>query len=100
MSTTPLFRWSTGEYAGFFLQGSIFDRDGFYLGWVEENTSAWRTNGHFWGQVVEGCYLMRYDAMAEPAGQLPRIPPIPPMPPAEPSDRPARDVVTGWSEAI
>jgi hypothetical protein len=100
MSTTPLFRWSSGEYIGFYHQGSIYDRECFYLGWVEPNTSAWRTNGHFWGQLVEGCYLMRFDAYPEPAALVPRIPPIAPMPPAEPAARPGRAAVPGWSEAL
>lgn len=39
-----LYTWS-GRYCGFILNNYIFDRHSKYLGWLENDGRAWRSNG-------------------------------------------------------
>jgi hypothetical protein len=99
MSYTPLFRWS-GEYAGFISNGHIFDSQSNYLGWVEQNGSAWRQDGHFAGQIVDDHYILKKTMRVDPIPRIPRIPPIPPIPPIAAINRIGKIGKIGWSKAL
>ena len=96
---TPIFRWS-GEYFGFIYKGNFFDAEGEYLGWVEDDGSVWNRDGTYLGELVEGCYILRNTIKMEPTPKMPKIPPIPPIPPIPKPDRIGRIGKIGWEDAL
>ena len=67
----------SGLYFGFIRNGTIYDSDGCYLGWVEADGSAWRRDGRYIGELDRAGYLLR--DLSRPAHE-PRTPPRAPMP--------------------
>jgi hypothetical protein len=95
----PIHRWS-GEYVGFVSNGRLFDAHSNYLGWVEDDGRAWKADGRFLGEIVEGNYLLRRASMIEPIPRIPRIPPIPPISPIPRINRIGRIDRMGWDDAV
>ena len=77
---TPLFRWD-GQYWGFISNGHIFNSNGEYRGWIENDGRAWREDVAYLGVVVENNYILPNTMNLDPIPRIPRIPPIPPIPP-------------------
>jgi hypothetical protein len=96
---TQFFRWD-GSYLGFDSGDYLFDRNGAYIGWIEEDRSVWRSDGTYAGEVVEGDYIMRRSIMVPPVPQVPRVPPIPPVPLVPPVPRVPRVPMVGWDEVF
>lgn len=75
---------STGQYLGFILNNSLFDRDSVYLGWIENKRNVWDKNGAYRGMLndISGrTYVLKNQFMINPIPRIPKIPPIPPIPP-------------------
>ncbi len=96
---TPIFRWS-GEYFGFIYRGNLFDAEGNYLGWIEDDGSVWNRDGTYLGELIEGNYILRNTMRMEPLPKIPKIPPIAPIPPVPKSDRIAKMAKLGWDDAL
>ena len=96
---TPIYRWS-GEYFGFIYNGYLFDADSNYLGWVEDNGSAWNQDGTYLGELIEGNYILHNSVKIEPIPKIPKIPPIPPTPPIPKIDKIGKIGRLGWEDAL
>ena len=90
---------STGIYIGFVANGTLFTRDGEYLGWVE-GPYAWDASGRFRGQFWGDGYLIVNRFAVPPVPKLPRVPPSRPMLPNPPPNRLPVALPTGWQDAF
>ena len=78
---------SNGDYFGFILNGYLFDTDGEYLGWVEDDDSVWRKDGEYFGWLTGENYILHNPKQIKPLARTPKIPPMPPDPPMAPPPR-------------
>ena len=46
----PIFRWD-GKYWGFIAGNNLFNANGEYRGWVENNGSVWSHEGRYFGEI-------------------------------------------------
>jgi hypothetical protein len=75
-----IYRWN-GEYFGFLYNGRLFDKYSTYLGWVDEN-EVWKKDGTYFGEIIEGSYILRRTSMAARARRAIRAIPATPATPA------------------
>ena len=95
---TALFRWD-GPYWGFVAVGSLFDRYGRHVGWLE-GADAYHRTGRFMGELRDGQYVVRDLLRAQPIPRAPR-PAVPyPAPPAPLPTRDAREPIADWADAL
>lgn len=94
-----IFRWNE-EYFGFIYDGRLFDAMSGYLGWIEEDGSVWRGNGHYLGELAEDTYILRNNSRTEPMPRPPRLSARPPRPPMPPMKRKARIQRMDWVDAL
>lgn len=99
MNKMPIFRWS-GEYFGFISNNYLFDANGNYIGWIEEDGSVWNEDGSYLGELVEGSYILRKSNKIEPIPKVSKIPPIPPIPPIPKINRVGKIPRIGWEDAL
>jgi len=95
----PIYRWS-GQYFGFVANGRLFDRNSTYLGWLDDGGRAWKADGQFLGELIEGTYIMRRTNAVAPVARIPLVPPVPPVPPIPVVDRVGRVGWAGWTDAL
>jgi hypothetical protein len=94
----PLFRWD-GPYWGFVADGSLFDRYGRHVGWLE-GADVYHRTGRFMGALRDGQYIVRDLLRAEPIPRAPR-PAVPyPAPPAPLPPRGARAPIADLVDAL
>lgn len=94
---THIFRWN-GQYAGFQNNGFLFSPQGRYIGWIEDDGSVWSNNGQFFGELVDGDYILKATNRVPPIPRIPRVPPIPPIPLIPPIPRIPRIPRLGWHD--
>jgi len=96
---TRIFRWN-GEYFGFITNQRFFDANSNYLGWVDDDGSVWKRDGHFLGEIVDENYVLRRHTMTEPAVRAQRAAPATPPTPAYPANRASRAQRAGWFDPL
>jgi hypothetical protein len=55
---TPLYRWD-GRYVGFRLGDHLYTPSGEAFGWVDEDETAWHSDGRYLGEIFEDNYILR-----------------------------------------
>ncbi len=99
MSTISIYRWS-GEYFGFLNGNKFYDSNGKYLGWADDESRIWSSDGWFFGQIVNNNYVLRRVRMKEPKPRIPIAPSLPPVPPIPNIDQVPRAPKPGWRDAL
>lgn len=95
---TPLFRWN-GAFWGFLQDGFIFDLHRNYYGWVDNEQRAWRKDGEYFGELLDGCYILRKNSSGSWEPVRTKIPPIPKRG-VHYEDRPYRLPREGWTDPL
>lgn len=90
-----IFKWN-GQYLGFVRNGSLFDDQSRYLGWIEQDGSVWHSNGRYAGELVDGDYILRNSMRMEPMARMPKMSPTAPMAPMAPMPRMPKMPRAGW----
>lgn len=90
-----IFKWN-GQPLGYESNGRLFNTDGEYIGWVEDDGSVWDAGGVYVGEIVEGDYILRRANKIPPINKIPKIPPIAPIPPIPPIPRIPKIPKIGW----
>jgi hypothetical protein len=90
---------STGTYMGFISNGSIFSRDGAYLGWIE-GAYAWDAAGRFRGQIWNEKYIIINRFVVQPVPKQPRAAVASPALPNPPPNIPPTALPTGWLDSF
>ncbi len=96
---TPIFRWN-GEYFGFISNGYVFREDSEYLGWLEDDGSAWGTDGTYLGELVNDNYILRNTSRMQPMSRMARMRPMTPMSPMRRMNRMGKMSRMGWADAL
>lgn len=96
---THLFRWN-GEYFGFISNGYFFSITSEYLGWIEADGSAWRSDGSYLGELVEKNYILRNTSRMHPMSRMARMSPMSPMSPMRPINRMGKMGRMSWVDAL
>lgn len=96
--TTPIYK-AAGTYLGFISNGSLFSRDGEYLGWIE-GKFAWDATGRFRGQLWNGNYIIFNRFAVQPLPKHPRDVPNRPALPNPPPNIPPISLPTGWVDGF
>src|SRR5688500_9130792 len=86
----PLFKWN-GQYIGFISDGYVFDADGAYMGWVEDDGSVYGVKGRYMGEVIEQNYVMRNLFKTSRPPKKPISAVLKPQAPIPPLARPPRE---------
>lgn len=95
----PLYRWC-GEYVGFTDGRWFYEATGAYLAWQEPDGSVWNRDGHYLGQVVERHYVLRQEHAVVRSRRTPPVPPLPVNGVAASGKVAARQPRTGWIDAL
>lgn len=67
---------------------------------MDETGKAWRSDGHFWGELVDENYILRPTTMATPAARAIRSAPATPATPATRAMRAARAARSGYIDVL
>lgn len=95
----PIYKWS-GQYWGFVYNGTLFDSNSNYKGWIDSDGQVWDENGKYKGEIVEENYILRRTTKAEPIPKVPKVPPVPPVPPVPKIDRVGKVPKAGWIDTL
>jgi len=96
--TAPVFRWD-GQYWGFLSGGTLHDRYGRQVGWLD-GADVFHLAGGFLGELRDGAYVLRNRLREEPVHRAPRPAAPYPTPPTPVPDRGARDPLDDWTDAL
>lgn len=90
----------SGIYLGFIVNGTLYSRDGDYLGWIE-GRFAWDTTGRFRGQIWNEKYIITNRFGVQPLPKTPRPEPeeAPTLPDPPPNIGPVT-LPTGWADSF
>lgn len=91
---------STGVYVGFIVNGSLYSRDGEYLGWIE-GKHVWDAAGRYRGQLWhDDRYIIFNRFGVTPVPRAPKPSPAPQALPNPPANIPAIALPTGWQDSF
>jgi len=96
MDNGPIFRWS-GVYFGFISSKRLFNRNGNYIGWIENDNRVWKKDGSFLGEIQDDNYILRKTHMVTPVPKVPKVPPVSLIPRIPSINRIGR---IGWKDAL